>query len=26
VVVMIVSYWGIPFSVETFHKGFRVEH
>lgn len=26
VVVMIVSYWGIPFSVETFHKGFRVPH
>jgi cytochrome c-type biogenesis protein CcsB len=26
VTVMIVSYWGIPFSVETFHKGFRVEH
>ena len=26
VAVMIVSYWGIPFSVETFHKGFRVEH
>jgi cytochrome c-type biogenesis protein CcsB len=26
VVVMVVSYWGIPFSVETFHKGFRVEH
>lgn len=25
-VVMIVSYWGIPFSVETFHRGFRVEH
>jgi len=25
-VVMIVSYWGIPFSVETFHKGFRIEH
>lgn len=23
---MIVSYWGIPFSVETFHKGFRIEH
>lgn len=26
VVVMIVSYWGIPFSMETFHKGFRIEH
>jgi cytochrome c-type biogenesis protein CcsB len=26
VVVMIVSYWGIPFSVETFHSGFRIEH
>ena len=25
-VVMIVSYWGIPFSVETFHSGFRIEH
>lgn len=25
-VVMIVSYWGIPFSVETFHAGFRIEH
>lgn len=24
--VMIVSYWGIPFSVETFHQGFRIEH
>lgn len=24
--VMIVSYWGIPFSVETFHAGFRIEH
>lgn len=23
---MIISYWGIPFSVETFHKGFRIEH
>lgn len=23
---MIVSYWGIPFSVETFHTGFRIEH
>lgn len=23
---MIVSYWGIPFSVETFHAGFRIEH
>lgn len=25
-VVMIVSYWGIPFGVETFHSGFRIEH
>lgn len=25
-IVMIVSYWGIPFSVETFHTGFRIEH
>jgi cytochrome c-type biogenesis protein CcsB len=25
-VVMIVSYWGIPFSFETFHAGFRIEH
>jgi cytochrome c-type biogenesis protein CcsB len=24
--VMVVSYWGIPFSVETFHAGFRIEH
>ena len=23
---MIISYWGIPFTVETFHKGFRIEH
>ncbi len=23
---MIVSYWGIPFGVETFHQGFRIEH
>lgn len=23
---MIISYWGIPFSVETFHSGFRIEH
>ncbi len=23
---MVVSYWGIPFGVETFHKGFRIEH
>jgi cytochrome c-type biogenesis protein CcsB len=23
---MIVSYWGIPFFVETFHAGFRIEH
>jgi cytochrome c-type biogenesis protein CcsB len=26
VVAMIISYWGIPFSVETFHTGFRIEH
>lgn len=26
VVVMIVSYWGIPFTLETFHTGFRIEH
>lgn len=26
VAVMIVSYWGIPYSVETFHAGFRIEH
>lgn len=26
VVIMIVSYWGIPFGVETFHSGFRIEH
>jgi cytochrome c-type biogenesis protein CcsB len=25
-VAMIVSYWGIPFSYETFHQGFRIEH
>lgn len=25
-VAMVVSYWGIPFSVETFHSGFRIEH
>jgi len=23
---MILSYWGIPFSMETFHAGFRIEH
>jgi cytochrome c-type biogenesis protein CcsB len=23
---MIVAYWGIPFGVETFHSGFRIEH
>lgn len=23
---MIVSYWGIPFVVDTFHSGFRIEH
>ncbi len=26
VAVMIVSYWGIPFGVQTFHSGFRIEH
>ncbi len=26
VAVMIVSYWGIPFGVNTFHTGFRIEH
>lgn len=26
VVVMLVSYWGIPFTMETFHSGFRIEH
>lgn len=25
-VVMIVSYWGIPFISENFHTGFRIEH
>jgi len=25
-IAMIVSYWGIPFTVETFHSGFRIEH
>ncbi len=25
-VAMILSYWGIPFTVETFHSGFRIEH
>jgi cytochrome c-type biogenesis protein CcsB len=25
-VVMIVSYWGIPFGLQTFHTGFRIEH
>lgn len=25
-IAMIVSYWGIPFAVETFHSGFRIEH
>ncbi len=24
--IMIISYWGIPFGVETFHQGFRIEH
>ena len=23
---MVISYWGIPFTVETFHSGFRIEH
>lgn len=23
---MIISYWGIPFTMETFHAGFRIEH
>jgi cytochrome c-type biogenesis protein CcsB len=26
VAAMIVSYWGIPFSMQTFHSGFRIEH
>jgi cytochrome c-type biogenesis protein CcsB len=26
VAAMVVSYWGIPFSMETFHTGFRIEH
>jgi cytochrome c-type biogenesis protein CcsB len=25
-VAMVVSYWGIPFFVSTFHSGFRIEH
>lgn len=25
-IAMIVSYWGIPFSIETFHSGFRIDH
>lgn len=25
-IAMIVSYWGIPFTMETFHSGFRIEH
>lgn len=25
-IIMIVSYWGIPFSMETFHSGFRIDH
>ena len=25
-IAMIVSYWGIPFTVETFHSGFRIDH
>jgi cytochrome c-type biogenesis protein CcsB len=24
--LMIVSYWGIPFGMETFHSGFRIQH
>lgn len=26
VAAMVVSYWGIPFTMETFHSGFRIEH
>ena len=26
VAAMIISYWGIPFTMETFHSGFRIEH
>lgn len=26
VAAMIISYWGIPFGMETFHSGFRIEH
>jgi cytochrome c-type biogenesis protein CcsB len=26
VAAMIVSYWGIPFGMQTFHSGFRIEH
>ncbi len=25
-IAMVVSYWGIPFTMETFHSGFRIEH
>ena len=25
-IAMIVSYWGIPFTMGTFHSGFRIEH
>lgn len=25
-IAMIVSYWGIPFTLETFHSGFRIDH
>jgi cytochrome c-type biogenesis protein CcsB len=25
-IAMIVSYWGIPFTMETFHAGFRIAH
>lgn len=25
-IAMIVSYWGIPFTYESFHSGFRIEH
>lgn len=26
VVVMMISYWGIPFVAQNFHTGFRIEH
>lgn len=25
-IAMIISYWGIPFTFETFHSGFRINH